>query len=536
MGLSVSQQLAILLGLINHLYFHWFEPKSATLPLLLLAVQPLALLVVLGVPISYTSVPVVYFSFITSLCSSIVVYRISPWHPLAEFPGPMVNKISKVWGAWVSLGGSQHRVNKQLHDIYGPFAQTKYPSLTLTRLNPSWAPGVFPKGQYYAPRTDPSLPTRNLLTLEGEAHTNRRRIWNRGMNSKSIQEYEPFLTKRVAQLASRLETFTGSASVDISKWISFFTFDFMGDMAFGGGFEMLRDGGDQDGLWTLVEKSAKTVAVISHTPWLVPTLRDLPFASRSIVRLRKFAVACATSRIKAGSKVKDLWYHLTDEAEIGEMKPTLAESVSDGVLAIVAGADTTASALSSFLWCILSNPDIYRRVQAEVDSVYPDEESVSDTSKQGDLYLLTACLNETLRLFPPILTNGARQAKEGKLVADRFVPGGTQIYIPSYSIHRNPEYFSPSPEQFDPDRWLRPSTPDSVLNLTAFIPFSYGEANCVGKSLAWREMLLVSSTLIKKFNISFAADGFDSAIWPEKLQDYFVTSITYPLLVNLARR
>jgi hypothetical protein len=141
MGLSVSQQLAILLGLvtalttlciqrslifpqINHLYFHWFEPKSATLPLLLLAVQPLALLVVLGVPISYTSVPVVYFSFITSLCSSIVVYRISPWHPLAEFPGPMVNKISKVWGAWVSLGGSQHRVNKQLHDIYGPFVRT----------------------------------------------------------------------------------------------------------------------------------------------------------------------------------------------------------------------------------------------------------------------------------------------------------------------------------------------------------------------------------------------------------------------------
>ncbi|KAJ7286364.1 cytochrome P450, partial [Mycena rebaudengoi] len=482
---------------------------------------------------------------IASLCSSIVVYRISPWHPLAEFPGPMVNKISKVWGAWVSLDGAQHRVNKQLHDIYGPFVRTG--KLVLARcpneisvihvdaIKSVLGSGVFPKGQFYAPRSDPSLPTRNLLTLEGEAHTNRRRIWNRGMNSESIQEYEPILTKRVAQLASRLETFTGSASVDISKWISFFTFDFMGDMAFGGGFEMLRDGGDQYGLWTLVEKSAKTLAVISHIPWLVPTLRNLPFASRSIVRLRKFAAACATNRIKAGSKAKDLWYHLTDEAEMERMKPTLAESVSDGTLAIVAGADTTASALSSFLWCILSNPDIYRRVQAEVDSVYPDEESVSDTSKQGDLYLLTACLNETLRLFPPVPTNGARQAKEGKLVADRFVPGGTQIYIPPYSIHRNPEYFSPSPEKFDPDRWLRP-TPDSVLNLTAFIPFSYGAANCVGKSLAWREMLLVSSTLIKKFNISFAADGFDSAIWPEKLRDYFVTSITYPLLVNLARR
>jgi hypothetical protein len=109
---------------INHLYFHRFEPKSATLPLLLLAVQPLALLVILGVPISYTSVPVAYLTFIASLCSSIVIYRISPWHPLAEFPGPMVNKISKIWGAWISVDGGQHRVNKRLHDIYGPFVRT----------------------------------------------------------------------------------------------------------------------------------------------------------------------------------------------------------------------------------------------------------------------------------------------------------------------------------------------------------------------------------------------------------------------------
>jgi hypothetical protein len=69
------------------------------------------------------------------------------------------------------------------------------------------------------------------------------------MNSESIQEYEPILAERVAQLVGRLESFTDSASVDISKWISFFTFvisdlyfclltqpeipsfDFMGDMA-----------------------------------------------------------------------------------------------------------------------------------------------------------------------------------------------------------------------------------------------------------------------------------------------------------------
>lgn len=48
--------------------------------------------------------------------------------------------------------------------------------------------------------------------------------------------------------------------------------------------------------------------------------------------------------------------------------------------------------IPSFVWFILSNPEIYRRVQAEVDTVYPDEESLLDASKHAELRFLTACL------------------------------------------------------------------------------------------------------------------------------------------------
>lgn len=116
-----------------------------------------------------------------------------------------------------------------------------------------------------------------------------------------------------------------------------------------------------------------------------------------------------------------------------------------------------------------------------------------------------------------------------------FIPEDTQIYIPPYSLHRSAEYFSPSPDKFDPDRWLRDQKPDEVLNVAAFIPFSYGAANCVGKSLAWREMLMVTSTLVKKFDIRFA-DGFQSENWLGNLRDVFITSIGGPLLVVISRR
>jgi len=328
-----------------------------------------------------------------------------------------------------------------------------------------------------------------------------------------------------------------SGAVNLAEWVSYFTFDFMGDMAFGGGFEMLRDGGDKQGLWTMVEEASRTMSMLSNIPWFAPILYKMPMATRWLKGLQKFGAACAAKRVQTGSQVKDLWYHLMDETGMEKQKPSMAEVVADGALSIVAGSDTTATAISCCVWFILSNREIYSRVQTEVDSVYPDGESLLDTSRHPELRFLTACLNETLRLCPPVPTNGPRQVSSGggKLIAGCFIPKHTQIFIPPYSLHRSAENFFPSPEKFDPDRWLRRPNSDEVLNVAAFIPFSYGAANCVGKPLAWREMLMVTSTLVKKFNLRFA-DGFQSDTWLNSHQDIFVTSMKAPLLVEISPR
>jgi hypothetical protein len=104
--------------------------------------------------------------------------------------------------------------------------------------------------------------------------------------------------------------------------------------------------------------------MVSHIPWLVPTLYLIPMATRGLQRLRKFGATCATNRIRTGSQVRDLWYHLVsrlvplfvivrllsplqmDEAGMEKQKPTFAEVVADGVLSIIAGSDTTSIAIS----------------------------------------------------------------------------------------------------------------------------------------------------------------------------------------------
>ena len=64
-----------------------------------------------------------YGLFYVALVSSIVLYRISPFHPLAKYPGPISLKISKFVAMYRGLGGKQHIYFKKLHAKYGPYVR-----------------------------------------------------------------------------------------------------------------------------------------------------------------------------------------------------------------------------------------------------------------------------------------------------------------------------------------------------------------------------------------------------------------------------
>ena len=186
-----------------------------------------------------------------------------------------------------------------------------------------------------------------MIVLTGQAHANRRRLWNRGLSTESLRQYESVLADRVKQLMDHLTDAALLDSVDLSRSIGYFTFDFMGDMAyvtslittipgaerqlnsFGGPFHMLSDGGDRSGFWYMLEKFAVYVydlwllghyslpfpprsaaSIISHIPWVFPIIQNIPLLSRDLKRLRKFGLELATGRMQSGGNMKDLWWHL----------------------------------------------------------------------------------------------------------------------------------------------------------------------------------------------------------------------------------
>jgi hypothetical protein len=105
---------------VSHLYFRHLEPRSNLSLLILLIFVP----TLLSIPISYhvrylASVPLAFASYGTFLVFFTISYRLSFIHPLAKYPGPIIAKTSKWWGAYVGIRGDLHLYYKSLHDRYG---------------------------------------------------------------------------------------------------------------------------------------------------------------------------------------------------------------------------------------------------------------------------------------------------------------------------------------------------------------------------------------------------------------------------------
>jgi len=307
--------------------------------------------------------------------------------------------------------------------------------------------------------------------------------------------------------------------------MDYFSFDFMGDLVFGAPFDLLRDG-DKNGFLHTMTSGLYLPALTQHIPWCMDALIHTPFVGKEMKQLAEFAFTQVVRRMKEGSVHDDLFYHLNDEAKVTLAPPPMAILMSNAVTAIVAGSDTTASVMSNAFYHILSDKSCHARLQAEIDTAFPPGKGdPSDFTRLARLEYLNAVINETLRLHPPGSTSLQRAPEAhsgGHMIGSKiFISEGTAVYSPPYVYHRDPRYFFPRPDEFWPDRWLLKDDANIILNLDAFIPFSTGPANCVGRPVALPEMRIVLAFMLQSFEMRLA-DDYDPARWQDDLRDYFV--------------
>jgi cytochrome P450 len=189
---------------------------------------------------------------------------------------------------------------------------------------------------------------------------------------------------------------------------------------------------------------------------------------------------------------------------------TRAELEAEAALLIAAGSETSSTAISVVLFYLLQNPEIFEKVKAEVRSQFASVDDIGGFGLSTKLPYLYACIDEGMRLTPPVVCHLYREVLEGGIEVDgQYIPEGTVVGVSPYVIHHNPEYF-PEPFAYRPERWILNEkmgvTEDSLAAArAAFCPFSQGSRGCIGKKVACTEILTALAALFYMFNVRLPA-------------------------------
>jgi cytochrome P450 len=225
-----------------------------------------------------------------------------------------------------------------------------------------------------------------------------------------------------------------------------------------------------------------------------------------------------------------------------ELKELWAESS----LLIAAGSDTSSTAMSALLFYLAQYPACLSKLSAELQTTFKGVEEIRSGAALTSCRYLRACIDEALRMAPPIPGLLLRTVMEGGMMIDgRYIPEGVNVGVSAYSIMHNPKYF-PEPFIFKPERWLAEqggefSPADVELAKSAMCPFSIGSRGCIGKSMAYLELSIAMARLVYTYGFRAVDGDNDGAGKPGleygrhrkhefQLVDNFICAKTGPLL------
>jgi len=214
---------------------------------------------------------------------------------------------------------------------------------------------------------------------------------------------------------------------------------------------------------------------------------------------------------------------------------TSSQQLRDDLMTmLIAGHETTASALTWCLFELAKAPDVLAELRAEVDATMDGK--VPHTLEDVDALQFTRlCVAESLRMYPqpPLLIRRALdedalpevKADDSSSTCAAKLPRACDLFINVYSLHRSERYWE-HPDTFDPSRFLRPFAnpdlpnwagfdpakwlgtslyPNEVAADFAYVPFGGGARKCVGDAFATLEATVALAGFVARFDFDFAA-------------------------------
>lgn len=345
------------------------------------------------------------------------------FHSLSAYPGPKLWIAFPITKSIAQLRGQLDFKIRDAHEKYGNVFRISPNELIFTT-GAAWK-DIYGHGHAELPKHFPARTgvkkVRSIIAADARDHFRFRRAMLPAFSDRAMDQQEPLIQKYVDLLVVKLkEVAQVGQPTNFVKWYTFTTFDLIGDLAYGKSFDGLAEG-----------KSNKWVENINNMMRLFPILvlaTASPIISKVLMfmasdKLRKsrsehFRLSNDLAMERIRNKEQEHRGDFMDfmmRAEGKEHGLSEAELASNADTIIVAGSETTATLLCGVTYYLLRTPEVFKKCVEEVRSAFDAHEDINFKAASTKLPYMLACLDEGLRLFPPVPTVLMRQTLPGQV-------------------------------------------------------------------------------------------------------------------------
>ncbi|KAL1956708.1 hypothetical protein VTO42DRAFT_6858 [Malbranchea cinnamomea] len=411
------------------------------------------------------------------------------FHPLSKFPGPKYLALTRIPVTLATFRGQRAQFRHNLHRRYGEIVRVAPNELSFAHAQ-SWRDIYSTQAKVTGTRAirgvQEETGAHSVVTASGDDHTRQKRMMTTLFSEKVLKENQPTFVHYADLLVQRLAESEGKPMA-MADWYNFTTFDIIGDLLFGESLGLLDNS--------------------KYIPW-VTSISDFLKAFAMIVVLYEFRLfrffwslmpnkmlrSLRETHFRYTSEKLERYLQKSDKERRGIFKMLLdggshrglhmEELYPNAPILMFGGSETAATTLRCLTFLLLKNPDKMQKLVNEIRGAFSSSDQMNYDSL-AQLKYLNACIEESLRFYTPC-TNGLPRLVQpgGAVICGEWVPGGTNVSVAMYALHRSARYFH-LPDSFVPERWLEDAEKLDPLfandNKSVVRPFMYGPHDCPGK-------------------------------------------------------
>ncbi|KAI7725447.1 hypothetical protein M8C21_025452, partial [Ambrosia artemisiifolia] len=359
---------------------------------------------------------------------------------------------------------------------------------------------------------------RGIFNSDGETWRAQRKTASYEFNTRSLRNF--VMETAAVELHMRFVPVLERAAalnkvVDLQDLLERYSFDNICKVAFNFDPGCLAGDGTSGSEFMKAFEEAATLSSARFMyilPGLYKIKKLLNFGSesklrKSIATVHKFADDIIQSRITESTKEPndDL---LSRFMSISEYSPELLRDIV--ISFILAGRDTTSSALTWFFWLLSSHPEVKQKILNELNTLRLSSNKSDHNSyvleDLRQMHYLHAAISEAMRLYPPVPVDTKACLKPDILPDGTFIGAGWFVTYHTYAMGRMESVWGTDCNEFRPERWLDEENDDGMMVYRQENPFKYpvfhgGPRVCLGKEMAYTQMKLLAATIMEAFEV-----------------------------------